>query len=508
MLSESGPIVVVYCEGWEPVRHAVVGPLPPDEAQRRDETGEQYAALLFLGDRVRALFEVVWRQGVCVTWGFDDQRRRVVKRDFRRLADELLLVEQVSWGYPTESVAEFGAAARQTTVRHAARQGYVQITAGHPGHSQSSKLVPVASDRLRLAVPCFGDWAGLAFFGADQIEEVAASTGNAPSFREYVAALAEEDAASSWLPHPLLPLGVPAGTPFAHLPPPDGVAVVPFDAPVWQPPQPLRVDQRLVVAHPASSAASPGARLESRQAGTLRVPTGELVACDPYTVSDAKPFTMRVPPGRYPMMLTVVGEGDPAQGRVAAAWLVIDAAPVISWELATRPGEDVRTLPDGEAFYFAVDAGMACFVDRAAVDGLAYLSEPDSQLADDYDGNGVHVAEVDEPTSGANLIAFSSGWGDGAYPVWIGRTEDDGVACVMADMLVLGEPEDVPTIPPETVPSTFAVGDAVMLADGPFASLPGTVKGIDVDGRMLTVALSIFGRDHDIEAPFHQVEKL
>jgi transcriptional antiterminator NusG len=58
------------------------------------------------------------------------------------------------------------------------------------------------------------------------------------------------------------------------------------------------------------------------------------------------------------------------------------------------------------------------------------------------------------------------------------------------------------------VPSTFAVGDAAMLADGPFASPPGTVKGIDVDGRMLTVALSIFGRDHDIEVPFHQVEKL
>ncbi|MFG1682959.1 transcription termination/antitermination protein NusG [Nonomuraea sp. NPDC049269] len=78
----------------------------------------------------------------------------------------------------------------------------------------------------------------------------------------------------------------------------------------------------------------------------------------------------------------------------------------------------------------------------------------------------------------------------------------------MADMLVLGEPDDAPTIPPETVPSTFAVGDAVMLADGPFASLPGTVRGIDVDGRMLTVALSIFGRDHDIEVPFHQVGKL
>ncbi|WP_343951021.1 DUF4241 domain-containing protein [Nonomuraea longicatena] len=504
MLSESGPIGVVYCEGWEPVRHAVVGPLSPDEARRRDETGEQYAALLFLGDRVQALFEVGWRQGVCVTWGFDDQRRRVVKRDFRRLDDELLLVEQVSWRYPAVAVAEFGAAARRTRVRHAARQGYVQVTAGRPGRSQSSGLVPAATDRLRLAAPWFGNWAGLAFFGADQIEEVAGSMGDAALFREIVVELAEGDAASPWLPLPLLPLDLPASTPFAPSAPPDGVAVVPFDAPVWQPPQPLRVDQRLVIAHPAFSTASPGARLESRPAGTLRVPTGELVACDPYTVSDAKPFAVRVPPGHYPVMLTVVGEGAPAQGRVAAAWLVIDDAPVISWELATRPGEDVRTLPDGEAFCFAVDTGMACFVDRAAADGLAYLGEPDSRLPEVRD----HVAEVDEPASGANLIAFTSGWGDGAYPVWIGRTEDDGVACVMADMLVLGEPDGVPTIPPEAVPLTFVVGDAVLVADGPFAAFPGTVKGIDVDGRMLTVALSVFGRDQDIEVPFHQVEKL
>lgn len=69
MLSKSEPIVVVYCEGWEPVRHAVVGLLPSEEARRRDEAGEQYAALLLLGDRVRALFEVAWRQRACVTVG-------------------------------------------------------------------------------------------------------------------------------------------------------------------------------------------------------------------------------------------------------------------------------------------------------------------------------------------------------------------------------------------------------------------------------------------------------
>ena len=42
-----------------------------------------------------------------------------------------------------------------------------------------------------------------------------------------------------------------------------------------------------------------------------------------------------------------------------------------------------------------------------------------------------------DPESGANLIAFQSGWGDGSYPVWIGRSADGEVACFVADMLLL-----------------------------------------------------------------------
>ncbi len=39
--------------------------------------------------------------------------------------------------------------------------------------------------------------------------------------------------------------------------------------------------------------------------------------------------------------------------------------------------------------------------------------------------------------SGTNLIAYHSGWGDGAYPTWIGRAADGDVVCFVADMLLM-----------------------------------------------------------------------
>src|SRR5689334_20209730 len=110
-------IGIVYCEGWDPARRAVIGPLSPDLARHRDETGEPYAAVLLTGHRVQVLFEVAWRHQACVAWGFDDQQRRVVKQDFRRLDDELWLVEQVSWLYLSADTPEFGPSSKRTTVR-------------------------------------------------------------------------------------------------------------------------------------------------------------------------------------------------------------------------------------------------------------------------------------------------------------------------------------------------------------------------------------------------------
>ena len=54
----------------------------------------------------------------------------------------------------------------------------------------------------------------------------------------------------------------------------------------------------------------------------------------------------------------------------------------------------------------------------------------------------------------------------------------------------------------------FHVGEAITVIDGPFATLPGSISEINVEGQKLHVLVSIFGRETPVELSFSQVQKL
>src|SRR6266404_267384 len=140
------------------------------------------------------------------------------------------------------------------------------------------------------------------------------------------------------------------------------------------------------------------------------MPSGQLIAADPeWLDGDLVPFTATVAPGTYPVDLAVARlSSEPQYPRVAAARLTISDAEITGWELALRPGQDPRTLGDGQFFGFDVDSGMACFVDAAAVASLAEIikAQPDALVRSDP----AAAAEITSPDTGANLIALASGW--------------------------------------------------------------------------------------------------
>lgn len=56
--------------------------------------------------------------------------------------------------------------------------------------------------------------------------------------------------------------------------------------------------------------------------------------------------------------------------------------------------------------------------------------------------------------------------------------------------------------------STFSIGEAVKIVDGPFADFLGTVESIDDAKGKIKALVSIFGRETPVELDFLQVSKL
>ncbi len=56
--------------------------------------------------------------------------------------------------------------------------------------------------------------------------------------------------------------------------------------------------------------------------------------------------------------------------------------------------------------------------------------------------------------------------------------------------------------------TTFSVGEAVKITDGPFSEFLGSISEIDEAKGKLKVLVSIFGRETPVELDFLQVAKL
>ncbi|MEW1645545.1 MULTISPECIES: DUF4241 domain-containing protein [unclassified Streptomyces] len=183
--------------------------------------------------------------------------------------------------------------------------------------------------------------------------------------------------------------------------------------------------------------------------GRLWLPTGQVVACDPFVClggGEVEPFTVTVEPGRYRVEAAVATLTQPDEPpsdephlRIAAARLVIRDEPTTTWELALQPGQDLTELTEDEFYGYGVDAGTGAFYD-ASVDGSFPECEGDEgPLWDAFEEHGHAPGPylVTSPSTGHTLAAFGSGWGDGAYPTWIGRTASGDVTCFVTDFFVV-----------------------------------------------------------------------
>jgi Protein of unknown function (DUF4241) len=189
--------------------------------------------------------------------------------------------------------------------------------------------------------------------------------------------------------------------------------------------------------------------VEVQDAGTLNLTTGRVTACDPFWGGQVErqvaPFTVTVPPGRYPVSVSLarglLDGPDPVLLLGAAVRLTIREEPVAAWEVALRPGQDPARLRQDQIYTMGVDSGHGSLLDASAVGALAALDEPGSELETLFEQvwSTEWANRVVDQASGLNVVVFHCGLGDGGYATWIGRNAAGAPACFVVDLLVFSD---------------------------------------------------------------------
>jgi hypothetical protein len=188
-------------------------------------------------------------------------------------------------------------------------------------------------------------------------------------------------------------------------------------------------------------------------AGELNVPSGWVVVRDPGILpnpdADESALERRIPPGRYPVLISVAQ--FEREAREVCAMLRIGATPAVRWEQAAEVGQDFTKLKPGDSFGFGVDTGMGFFGDIEAARLLTADERAQKHwletrpiykaICDGMDRNRHFANVMVDLSRELNVIAFHTGWGDGGYPTFWGFDADGCVTALVADFELL-RPED------------------------------------------------------------------
>lgn len=181
--------------------------------------------------------------------------------------------------------------------------------------------------------------------------------------------------------------------------------------------------------------------------GQLILPSGKIVTCDPGNIGweypCIEPLVPSQKPGRYPVRVSVVTQEDSEHQdrRVACAMSVFTDERASTWEMALTAEQSSRLLPKGQFFGYGVDVGMGCFVDAATLTAIGKVDPErfyEDRLLPAMAGTDWSCVTLDPNTRG-NIVMFSSGYGDGAYCSYWGRSKNGRVTCLVTDFALLVE---------------------------------------------------------------------
>jgi hypothetical protein len=198
--------------------------------------------------------------------------------------------------------------------------------------------------------------------------------------------------------------------------------------------------------------------ISTQNVGELFLTSGWIIACDPLMGPDSRYyFTKTVEPGSYPVILSLARFNASGDSRFSCAMLKMSEAPTARWELAAINGPG-RSGSDSLTSSYGVDAGTGCFVDRDVAKMMESLVSlevryPEKDNFELFCESA--VAEMERNSFGpypltagwadlrvgadaeANIICFSSGWGDGSYSSFWGYDASGNVTGLVTDFALL-----------------------------------------------------------------------
>lgn len=193
--------------------------------------------------------------------------------------------------------------------------------------------------------------------------------------------------------------------------------------------------------------------------GDVNLPTGKIIAADPFFTLEQKPFNRSVEPDKYPVYI-YMAEIDDVHHRIAYAKIKFRPEEAVKWILAITEDltkEELEDLGDDEFYGFAVESGLACFLDAETNSRLIEKMDqhqekaPESNYYDDvlaeefqaYSGKNKFSRALGDwndhhpdKDSDNNAIMFASGWGDGYYPAYWGLNENGDTVELVIDFLI------------------------------------------------------------------------
>lgn len=193
--------------------------------------------------------------------------------------------------------------------------------------------------------------------------------------------------------------------------------------------------------------------------GDVNLPTGKIIAADPFFASEQQPFARTVIPDKYPVYI-YMAEIDKLHNRIAYAKIKFRPETSTRWVLALTDDmtqEELDDLGEDEFYGFPVESGIAAFLDAETNEQFADKIEkqqetsPAGNFYDDvlaaefmeYSGKNNFSRELGDwndhqvnEDSDNNVIMFAAGWGDGYYPAYWGLNDEGDAVELVIDFLL------------------------------------------------------------------------